>query len=273
MRSCSPTSTWAACRSPSERVSTPFTGARACCSVAPFTAFPTRRTRSTYGKASHSWRFGEGTVPAARRILVQAQPASELALAGQWFYNWQAVRILRSRAAISTINDELSVRGRFDPSQVRIRWPVSFRVRRRCSGSGMGTDSGTHATAAASATSAFRRAGAPSGSTERSASTAASPRHRAAALRDARRRLAPRSAVFCTAIGGTPSRPGRPPINPAATNPRRSRAEGQGRAPTAMPTATTSTSTGVSLSKNIAGVSLGCGVLVPAEHAAVRDRR
>ena len=43
-------------------------------------------------------------------ITLQAQPPDELSIAGQWFYNWQAVRI-RNRAATSTIQDALNFGG------------------------------------------------------------------------------------------------------------------------------------------------------------------
>ena len=43
-------------------------------------------------------------------ITLQAQPTKELSLAGQWFYNWQAVRIPESGSYL-TINDPLNFGG------------------------------------------------------------------------------------------------------------------------------------------------------------------
>ena len=43
-------------------------------------------------------------------ITIQAQPAKELSLAGQWFYNWQAIRVPESGSYL-TVNDALNFGG------------------------------------------------------------------------------------------------------------------------------------------------------------------
>ena len=91
-RSRSPISTRATCRSTSRPASTPCTGATACCWAARSTACRTRRTRSTSGRASRR-RASEAKELFRPRggITLQTQPTKDLSMAGQWFYNWQAV--------------------------------------------------------------------------------------------------------------------------------------------------------------------------------------
>ena len=109
--------------------------------------------------------------PAEGGITLQVQPTSELSVAGQWFYNWQAVRVPESGNYL-TINDGLNFGGDSlilganpfaaavpgAPSLLRA-WNTQTVPPR--------------APAAASATSACRRAGVRRGSTARWASTAA----------------------------------------------------------------------------------------------------
>ena len=163
----------ATCRSTSRRASTPSTGARACFSAARSTAFRTRRTRSTCGKASPRRaarrRSCSGHAAASR---CRRSRRKDLSLAGQWFYNWQAIRVPESGSYL-TVNDALNFGGEsliFGPESV---WPRRFPARPRSCACGTRTSRSHRARAAASAISVSRRAGARSGSTARSASTTA----------------------------------------------------------------------------------------------------
>ena len=56
----------------------------------------------------------------AAAITLQAQPTKDLSIAGQWFYNWQAVRVPESGTYL-TINDGAQLRRRFGHRRARIR--------------------------------------------------------------------------------------------------------------------------------------------------------
>ena len=93
-RSASPTSTSSTSRSTSRRASTRCTGATACSWAARSTACRTRRTRSTLeGVLAPRAREAKELFRPRGGLTIQAQPTNDLSIAGQWFYNWQAVRV------------------------------------------------------------------------------------------------------------------------------------------------------------------------------------
>ena len=105
-------------------------------------------------------------------LTIQAQPKQDLSLTGQWFYNWQAVR--------SPESGQLPVGQRHAQLRRRLvdhrRQPVCCPDSRRAGRPAAVERAGRRrlrATAPTWATSASPRAGARTGSTARSASTAA----------------------------------------------------------------------------------------------------
>ena len=105
-------------------------------------------------------------------LTMQAQPTKDLSIAGQWFYNWQAVRVPESGSYL-TINDGLQFGGdsaivAANPFAASIPGAPAYLAR-----SGTRARYRRRATAAASATGASPRAGARTGSTARWASTTA----------------------------------------------------------------------------------------------------
>ena len=133
-------------------------------------------------------------------ITLQTQATKDLSIAGQWFYNWQAVRAPESGSYL-TANDALQFGG--DSTGLR-RESVRGGDSRRAGVHALLEPAGgrrRRATARASATGASRRAGARTGSTARWASTTAT---RPTSCR--RRSLLPGFAALpaatCTAIGG-----------------------------------------------------------------------
>ena len=105
-------------------------------------------------------------------ITLQAQPLKELSIAGQWFYNWQADRIPESGSYL-TIQDPLNFGGDsfiFGPNPLAAAIPGAPAYLRLWRAQDIKPPTNS---ARASATGACRRAGAPTGSTARSASTTA----------------------------------------------------------------------------------------------------
>ena len=135
-------------------------------------------------------------------LTLQAQPTQDLSLAGQWFYNWQAIRmpgvgqLPDGQRRCSFGGDSLHLRSqslcRGGSRRARVPSLVEHEQ-----------DAGVAPTQRASATWACPRAGARDGSTARSASTTAT---RPTSCRSSwSRRVPDRGAGSgCTAIGGIP---------------------------------------------------------------------
>ena len=149
------------------------TGAIACSWAARSTASRTRRTRSMSGRGSATPGSEAKELFRPRGgITLQAQPLKELSVAGQWFYNWQAVRMPESGSYL-TIQRRDQFRRRLARSSGRTRSPPRSRRAGVPAPLARQDIEPSRPARAASATVASRRAGARSGSTARSASTIA----------------------------------------------------------------------------------------------------
>ena len=185
-------------------------------------------------------------------LTLQAQPTNELSLAGQWFYNWQAVRSPESGSYL-TVNDAAAVRRRLDDHRRRTRSPQRARLAGVLAGVERAGGRRRRATAAASATGACRRAGARQwldgtlGFYGRNATDILPQQYADAGS------AAGVPPATCTAIGGIAARPATLHHQPERDQRRRPDAEGQGRHLRLRPTATTSTSTASRCRRTSAG--------------------
>ena len=264
------TSTSPTCRSTSRPASTPCTGATACFSAARSTAFRTAQNSIDVWKgfATPGSEAKELFRPRGG-LTLQAQPTNDLSVAGQWFYNWQAIRIPESGSYL-TINDPLNFGGEsfiFGPNplgsvgsrRAGIPAPVEHEP-----------DIKPPNESAASAISVWRRAGVPHGSTARWASTTAM-RRTSCRRRWPRRASSPRCLPALlghrrhAAAGGTNWH--RQPATPRRL---RTCSSSASSARTTARTATTSTSTASAL-RRVRRRQLRRRALVSPEHAA-RER-